>query len=156
MAFKNKQTEGRMAQWLEILSTFDFEIQYCSGRKHQNADSLSRRPSDINDCNLSSTNGICCGVFLVAGWDHDVIQKAQCDDPILAPVMRWLRSGVKQRPAGKEVTGLSGETKSLWFQWDQLLLRDGLLYRKIQFKNRSVAFQLVIWDQFDVVVASQI
>ena len=41
-----KQAEGQLAQWLEELSQFDMAIQHQAGRKHQNADSLSRIPEE--------------------------------------------------------------------------------------------------------------
>ena len=43
-----KDPEGQLTHWIEFLSTFDFEIQYRAGQRHQNADALSRRPCD--DC----------------------------------------------------------------------------------------------------------
>ena len=33
-----------MARWLEILGEFDFKIEHRPGRKHGNADALSRIP----------------------------------------------------------------------------------------------------------------
>ena len=42
MRFKNP--EGQIARWLEVLSTYDFQIQHRSGKQHGNADGLSRRP----------------------------------------------------------------------------------------------------------------
>ena len=44
-----KDPEGQLARWIEFLSTFDFEIQYRVGERHQNADALSRRPCN-DDC----------------------------------------------------------------------------------------------------------
>ena len=38
---KAKDPEGQLARWIEFLSTFDFEIQYRPGQRHQNADALS-------------------------------------------------------------------------------------------------------------------
>ena len=39
-----KEPEGQLARWLERLQEFDFEILHLRGRKHTNADALSRRP----------------------------------------------------------------------------------------------------------------
>ena len=39
-----KNPEGQLAHWLEKLSEYSFEIVHRSGRKHNNADSLSRYP----------------------------------------------------------------------------------------------------------------
>ena len=39
-----KEPEGQLARWLEKLQEFDFEIVHRRGRKHTNADALSRLP----------------------------------------------------------------------------------------------------------------
>ncbi|PIK55614.1 Retrovirus-related Pol polyprotein from transposon [Apostichopus japonicus] len=39
-----KQPEGQIARWLEMLGTYNYEIQHRPGSKHGNADALSRRP----------------------------------------------------------------------------------------------------------------
>lgn len=39
-----------MARWIEILSTYDMEIQHRQGRLHSNADALSRRPCLHVEC----------------------------------------------------------------------------------------------------------
>ena len=41
-----KNIEGQMARWLETLGAYDLKIQHRAGRKHMNADSLSRLPCD--------------------------------------------------------------------------------------------------------------
>lgn len=46
MNFKNPNHQ--LARWLEELSQYVFEIQYRAGKKHINADALSRLPS--NEC----------------------------------------------------------------------------------------------------------
>jgi hypothetical protein len=47
-----KEPEDQMARWIEILTQFIFKIVHRSGKKHVNADSLSRIPScDPDDCN---------------------------------------------------------------------------------------------------------
>ena len=48
MNFKNP--EGQMARWLEVLGTYDFEIQHRAGRIHSTADALSRRPCLATSC----------------------------------------------------------------------------------------------------------
>lgn len=39
-----KEPQGQLARWLEELSQFDMEIQHRPGKKHANADALSRIP----------------------------------------------------------------------------------------------------------------
>ena len=45
---KFKNPEGQLARWLELLGSYDFNIQHRSGICHGNADALSRRP--CGDC----------------------------------------------------------------------------------------------------------
>lgn len=40
--FRLKETKARIARWIEILSAFDFFIEYRKAQKHGNADSLTR------------------------------------------------------------------------------------------------------------------
>lgn len=49
-----KNPEGQIARWLEVLSTYDFEIQHRAGRIHSNADALSRRPCLPTSCTYCS------------------------------------------------------------------------------------------------------
>jgi len=53
-----KKPEGQMARWLEILSSYDFEIQHRAGRVHSNADALSRRPCWEDNCSYCSKTEI--------------------------------------------------------------------------------------------------
>jgi hypothetical protein len=39
-----KEPQGQLARWIEESSQFDMEIQHRSGKKHANADALSRIP----------------------------------------------------------------------------------------------------------------
>jgi len=41
---RQKEQEGQVARWIELLSEFDFEIAHRPGAKHGNADAMSRRP----------------------------------------------------------------------------------------------------------------
>ncbi|KAK3099869.1 hypothetical protein FSP39_010951 [Pinctada imbricata] len=61
--FKMKEPKGRIARWIEILSAYDFEIQYRPGNKHGNADALSRceNPKDCNCGDLDNMEDLKCG-----------------------------------------------------------------------------------------------
>ncbi|XP_062602775.1 uncharacterized protein LOC134264500 [Saccostrea cucullata] len=48
IGFKN--IEGQLARWLEELSQYDVTIQHRSGKKHQNADGLSRMSTNDLSC----------------------------------------------------------------------------------------------------------
>ena len=45
-----KEPTDQMARWLEILSQFDFKIEHRPGRKHGDADALSRIPCPPDEC----------------------------------------------------------------------------------------------------------
>ena len=42
--FNFKNPEQQLARWLEVCASFDLVIEHRAGKKHQNADGLSRRP----------------------------------------------------------------------------------------------------------------
>ena len=42
--------EGQVTRWLQQLQEYDFEIQYCPGKSHSNADILSRCPCQSQSC----------------------------------------------------------------------------------------------------------
>ena len=45
-----KDATGRLARWSLLLQQYDFEIVHRPGKEHSNADSLSRRPYEIDSC----------------------------------------------------------------------------------------------------------
>ena len=53
----------------------------------------------------------------------------QAADPELGHLLRWKRLS-NERPDWLEVRPLSREVKSLWQQWDRLLLKGELLFRR--------------------------
>jgi transposase InsO family protein len=57
--FNLKEPKGRIARWIETLSTYVFEIEFRPGKKHLNADAMSRCPNP-NQCNCD-LNDLKCG-----------------------------------------------------------------------------------------------
>ena len=55
--FKLKEPKGRIARWIELLSEYDFSIEYRPGTKHANADALSRCPNPW-DCQCSEDDNL--------------------------------------------------------------------------------------------------
>ena len=45
-----KEPEGQMCRWLQLLQDYHFEVHHRSGKSHGNADALSRRPCEANNC----------------------------------------------------------------------------------------------------------
>lgn len=58
--FSLKDPKSRIARWIEILSAYDFEVEYRRGTQHGNADALSRCP-DPKICNCPEISGLKCG-----------------------------------------------------------------------------------------------
>ena len=50
-----KNPSGRIARWIEVLSGYEFEVQYRQASRHQNADSMSRCPNP-KDCSCPDTD----------------------------------------------------------------------------------------------------
>lgn len=55
--YKLKEPKGRIARWIEILSAYNFEIEYRPGPRHGNADGLSRCPNPA-DCMCSEGDNL--------------------------------------------------------------------------------------------------
>ena len=55
--FKMKEPKHRIARWIEILSAFDFSIEFRKGSGHGNADALSRCPNPWN-CECSDIDNL--------------------------------------------------------------------------------------------------
>ncbi len=45
-----KEPQGQLARWLEYIQQYNFEVIHRPGRKHQNADALSRADPDPTEC----------------------------------------------------------------------------------------------------------
>ena len=58
--FTLKEPKGRVARWIEILSAFNFSIEYRPGQHHGNADGMSRCP-DPRACECEDSNQLPCG-----------------------------------------------------------------------------------------------
>ena len=61
-------------------------------------------------------------------WSSVDLSNRQSEDPDIGPVLQWLTSG-SGRPAWDEVKSASPFTRSLWQQYESLVLRNGALYR---------------------------
>ena len=61
--FSLREPKGRIARWIEILSAYQFSIEYRPGKRHGNADAMSRcpNPRDCHCGNEDSTEMLRCG-----------------------------------------------------------------------------------------------
>ena len=78
------------------------------------------------------------------GWDNVEMRNSQLRDSEIGLIMTALDQGTG-RPDWSDVSGESQALKMLWGQWDRLLLKDGVLYRRWEDKSGiAVSFQLVV------------
>jgi hypothetical protein len=110
---------GQQARWLELLEEYDFEIEHRPGKKHANADALSRRP--CRQCNVEDEDldtRLCYRVTIatsetVSGDDDNLLSNVRlkegyAQDPKLATFYNMFTTNTEQVPWG-QVVGLDSK-----------------------------------------------
>ena len=129
-----KNPEGQLARWLERLQEYNFTIEHRSGKRHGNADALSRLP--CVQCGRSEhfTNDDIVNVLAVdirrslGGHNPEEIHRLQLEDNIIGPVLRAVEKNEKPLPA--QIKTMCPESRRLFQQFDQLKIKDSQLYRR--------------------------
>ena len=151
-----KEPEGQLARWLEILSEFDMDIQHRAGRSHGNADALSRIPEEME----MEKEEICAKVTTkvvveIESLSKEELRRTQLDDKDLGRVMGWLEEE-KVKPSWQEITAYSPEVKALWGLWDNLKVREGVLYLEWEDLNGQELDRLVTPKSLQTPVLTQL
>ena len=113
--------EGQLTRWLEKLQEFDFKVVHRCGRKHANADTLSRLP--CKQCKRESHHPDSVTVSTIEfskGRSRDKLSQLQRDNPVIGPVIRALAR--KTKPDQNELKQYSLHANRLFALWDQLTL----------------------------------
>ena len=145
-----KEPEGQLARWLERLQKYDFSITHRPGRKHQNADSLSRHP--CTQCGRAShieeptPDVIAVEQHVTPALvqkSSDQLRRLQLDD---GPVGLLLRAVEKtEKPASEDARGQGPEAQRLTQLWSRLVMDDGILKRRYEdTQSQSTWLQLVV------------
>ena len=113
-----KHPEGQMARWLEKLEEYTFSILHRPGRKHRNADSMSR----IDDSLPINAAAVAANIL---GDKH--IRHYQLQDDIIGPVL--VAKNKQKQPNDDEIAKYDIKTRKLFQLWDQLRVKDGVLLR---------------------------
>ena len=118
------------------------------GRKHGNADALSRYPCRQcgGDCEapVKTVRAVTRSQECEPGWTHEEMAARQDADPDIGPIMRWKRVG-NDRPRWEDISPESRETKVLWRQWERLYLVRGVLHRQFhELEGQGWRPQLVV------------
>ena len=132
-----KNPDGQMARWLEILSAYEMEIQHRPGRKHANADGLSRLPcKQCEHCNEDYQDKVQSAV--VKTNDDVCLLEAQQNDSDIQKVKTWLEK--ETRPPYDEIKQEGFVVKSLWGQWNNLIIEHGLVCRRWETPGSNIAY----------------
>ena len=99
--WKFKNPEGQLARWLEKLQEYDFTIQHRQGRKHCNADAMSRIPCD--QCGRDShqetpsvtKEPVLLGTVTLNSRTPSELQNLQKTDPNIGPILTSFQQGQK-------------------------------------------------------------
>jgi transposase InsO family protein len=127
---------GQQARWLELLEEYQFEVEHRPGKKHINADALSRKP--CRQCTRDEDT-VVVGMIKVDKknsqrldserlFHTDELARDYAKDT-LATFHRLFQDGAEQIP-WEDVIGLDRVTKGLWRQWDRMTKVEGVLYRE--------------------------
>ena len=106
------------------IAEFDYQVVHRPGKNHTNADCLSRVP--CKQCGLSEAldDAVSCDVVqmeaILPTWSPEDLKSAQRSDADLMEVISWFESN--SIPPSPPV---QAKLKTLWFQKDQLILKEG-------------------------------
>ena len=146
---------GQQARWIGALEQYDYEILHRPGSRHGNADALSRRPCDKKRCCTNQDTDIelrstkqCAAITRRAAeqapeetesgqaklqntTSDDFIRQLQVKDTDIKPIYNLLMTNTPQ-PNWDDVANMSGPSKTMWRQWQQLKIVNGLLCRRFE------------------------
>ncbi|KRY23967.1 Retrovirus-related Pol polyprotein from transposon, partial [Trichinella patagoniensis] len=86
-----REPEGQVFRWLEKLAEFDFEVVHRPGKKHQNADALSRRA-----CRQCGSGDDSSGVHVAAMAldSSSLVERWQKEDAECMQVQEWIEKEI--------------------------------------------------------------
>ena len=157
-------------RWLATLSSYNFQLQYRSGRKNQDADALSKLPAVDKEVLFNDAIKAICQSVLASPQEAPAVEcvlvaqnvsidtdevgtdsgsdlsqidwrAEQTVDSTLNRVRQSFTSGHK--PTKRQIALESKDAQSFLRQWDSLFLKDDILYRRHNLNGTTVN-QLVL------------
>ena len=108
------------------------------GRKHTNADALSRLP--YRQCGRETHETTPIATMTLMSTELS-LRESQLPDPTIGPV----RKESNQKPSADETKSMARASRRLFQIWDQLLVKDGVLYHQyVRPLDQESILQLVI------------
>ena len=102
-----KEPTGQLARWLERMSMFEFTIQHRPGKRHVNADELSRIQHEDTILALSED------IDNKINWPQ-----LQQHDPFLIRVINWVET--QTSPSVEETRTFDAKERTLWAKFQEL------------------------------------
>lgn len=124
-----EEPKGMIARWLDTLANFDFTVEFRQGKRHGNADALSR----VNHAELIDSTFVSDEVAALRPLDHgehgeDRLREEQKRDPDLSIVRKWMEED--KWPTPREAKPLGNVLRSYAALEGEIFLRDDLIVRK--------------------------
>ena len=170
-------------RWAADLAQFDFDIKYRTGKTNVVADALSRYPMEttmeqvqtffqrmvastavpIEELLNGTSDQICSEkemVFLTEQFatlpsytNKDLKQQQKSDSNVGVLWKFWMD---KQRPSKKILQRENRIVRKLCYQWDRLVERQGVLYRKVQDEFEGDQLQLIMPSKLQSMVLTEL
>ena len=94
---RSKDPVGQPARWIEVIHTYDITFQHRPGRKHGNADTLSRYPcrqcGGNCETQVKAVQAVTRSQRCKPGWTPEEMAARQDADPDIGPIMKWKQAG---------------------------------------------------------------
>ena len=126
-----KEPVGQLARWLEQLEEYTFTTIHRPGKRHGNADALSRLP--CRQCGQQEPSPephasvVVSRVSLPCRYSQNDLRRAQLEDPVIGPILSAREDD--RKPSNADAKGKSSHYRRLLQLWDQLIVQDWLLWR---------------------------
>ena len=164
-----KEPEGQIARWLETLGAYNFSLLHRPGKKHGNADAMSRGPcpqcqgdhqgekiragrkKKPEVAGAVTTRGMTKTTTqneTTSNWldssqlSKERIREEQRSDPVVAEVAKWVQEG--ERPNFGVISPEGPELKFYWGQFTSLKVQDGILVRELNQTALPVKRQILV------------